>query len=158
MTVKKVIALAVLAIAAWQVWRLQSGTESAAVEAGISDSLVVTATAAPDSGDEAAEAYRSHARGRVLTVQGRVQRVLADDREGSRHQRFVLRTASGQTVLVAHNIDLAPRLEGLAAGEMLVIRGEYQWNEQGGLLHWTHRDPGGNHPPGYIERNGRRYQ
>jgi Protein of unknown function (DUF3465) len=82
----------------------------------------------------------------------------AADQEGSRHQRFVLRTRSGITVLVAHNIDLAPRLEDLREGESLRLSGEYVWNERGGLLHWTHRDPNGHHAAGYIERDGRRYQ
>jgi hypothetical protein len=61
-------------------------------------------------------------------------------------------------LLVTHNIDLAPRLDGLQKGERLVLRGEYEWNPEGGVLHWTHRDPGGTHPAGYIERDGRRYQ
>src|SRR5690606_15597931 len=36
--------------------------------------------------------------------EGVVIRLLADDLNGSRHQRFILRLASGQTLLIAHNI------------------------------------------------------
>ena len=108
--------------------------------------------------DPAADAYRSHRSGVTLVVEGRVRRVLADDRSGSRHQRFILQTFSGLSLLVVHNIDLAPRLAGLQPGEALTIRGEYVWNPQGGLMHWTHHDPSGRHSPGYIERSGRRYE
>jgi len=107
--------------------------------------------------DPAADAFRSHRSDVSLTVEGRVKRILADDRSGSRHQKFIFQTISGLSLLVTHNIDLAPRLAGLQPGEQLTIRGEYVWNPQGGLMHWTHHDPGGRHSPGYIERNGHRY-
>lgn len=83
---------------------------------------------------------------------------MADDRDGSPHQRFIIRTEGGISLLIAHNIDLAPRLDGLARGERVEVLGEYVWNDKGGLMHWTHRDPGGRHPAGYIEWRGRRYQ
>ena len=96
--------------------------------------------------------------GRMITVQGTVDRLLPDDRDGSPHQRFVVRTASGQTLLVAHNIALAQRLDGLRQGDTVTLYGEYVWNNHGGLMHWTHRDPSGRHTSGYIEWQGRRYQ
>jgi Protein of unknown function (DUF3465) len=96
--------------------------------------------------------------GKSIVVSGVVDRILSDDREGSRHQRFILRLPSGQTLLVAHNIDLAPRLDDLSRGETLILHGQYEWNERGGVVHWTHRDPQGEHPGGYIERQGRRYE
>ena len=74
---------------------------------------------------------------------GTVLRVLADDNSGSRHQRFILRLDSGQTVMVAHNIDLAPRIASLRAGDRVGFSGEYEWNAQGGVIHWTHHDPAG---------------
>ncbi|HYP79437.1 MAG TPA: DUF3465 domain-containing protein [Steroidobacteraceae bacterium] len=96
--------------------------------------------------------------GAQVRVTGRVVRVLADDRDGSPHQRFIIEADTGGTLLVAHNLDLAPRLDGLAVGERLVVSGEYQWNKQGGLIHWTHDDPQRRHAPGYIEWRGRRYE
>ena len=89
---------------------------------------------------------------------GVVHRVLADDNDGSRHQRFILRLASGRTLLVAHNIDLAPRLERLARGDTVRFNGEYEWNAAGGVLHWTHKDPAGRHIAGWLEHDGRRVQ
>ena len=48
---------------------------------------------------------------------GIVERVLRDDNDGSRHQRFILRIESGHTLLVSHNIDLASRLADPEAGD-----------------------------------------
>ncbi len=93
-----------------------------------------------------------------VAARGVVVRSLPDDLEGSRHQRFVLRLESGHTVLVSHNIDLAPRVDGLRAGERAAVYGEYEWNERGGVIHWTHHDPAGRHPGGWVEYGGRRYQ
>lgn len=96
--------------------------------------------------------------GRVVESSGTVTRLLADDNDGSRHQRFILRLASGQTVLVAHNIDLAPRIPALAVGDAVDFRGEYVANPQGGVIHWTHRDPQGRHSGGWLRHAGREYR
>lgn len=95
-----------------------------------------------------------------IQVQGRgvVTRILPDDNEGSRHQRFILRLDSGQTVLVAHNIDLAPRVDRLRTGDTVEFNGEYEWNTKGGVIHWTHHDPGGRHQGGWLKHGGRVYQ
>ena len=90
--------------------------------------------------------------------EGVVTRMLADDVAGSRHQRFIVRIASGQTVLIAHNIDIAQRVEGLQEGDDVRFYGEYVWNEKGGTVHWTHHDPQGRHVTGWIKHNGRSYQ
>lgn len=89
---------------------------------------------------------------------GVVTRTLADDLTGGRHQRFVVRLASGQTVLISHNIDLAPRINGLQEGDRVRFNGEYVWNQQGGIVHWTHHDPNGLHVAGWVEHEGRIYQ
>ncbi len=85
-------------------------------------------------------------------------RILADDTEGGRHQRFIVRLASGQTLLVAHNIDVAPRVEDLREGDTVAFRGVYEWSDEGGTIHWTHRDPNGVHAPGWILHGGRTYE
>jgi len=95
-----------------------------------------------------------------LQVEGRgvVTMLLPDDTKGSRHQRFVLKLASGRTLLVAHNIDLAPRIDSLAIGDEVAFFGEYEWNSKGGVLHWTHHDPDGRHAAGWLRHRDRTYQ
>lgn len=94
---------------------------------------------------------------RWLTAQGTVTKILADDNKGSRHQRFILRTSPQQTVLVAHNIDLAKRVP-LHEGSHISLRGRYEWNKKGGVIHWTHHDPKGKKAGGWIELEGQRYR
>ncbi len=89
---------------------------------------------------------------------GIVIKVLPDDDEGSRHQRFILRLNSGQTLMIAHNIDLAPRLPSLRKGDTVAFNGEYEWNSKGGVIHWTHRDTNGRHVAGWLKYKGRLYQ
>ena len=91
-----------------------------------------------------------------VEIGGRVTRILPDDRRGSRHQRFVLELDNGHTLLVAHNIDLARRAP-ISKGDWLRIRGRYEWNQRGGVLHWTHHDPRGHIRGGWIELRGERY-
>jgi hypothetical protein len=119
---------------------------------------VEAATPASAAEDAAQSAFQGRSQGRVIAVKGKVERILADDRDGSPHQRFIIRTPRGVSVLIAHNLDLAPRLEGLAPGDTVAVLGEYEWNEKGGVMHWTHHDPQGRHAAGYIEWRGRRYQ
>lgn len=89
---------------------------------------------------------------------GVVSRILSDDNDGSRHQRFILRLPSGQTLLVAHNIDLAPRIDDLKEGDTVEYSGEYEWNPKGGVIHWTHRDVSGQHVAGWLKHDGRVFQ
>lgn len=85
-----------------------------------------------------------------------VERTLADDNDGSRHQRFILRLEEGHTVLVAHNIDISPKIP-LQKGDWVDYRGEYEWTEQGGVIHWTHHDPQGRHLDGWLFHDGEFY-
>ena len=105
-----------------------------------------------------AEAYRAQRSNVQVKGVGTVKKLLRDDLEGSRHQRFLLRLDNNQTLLVAHNIDLAPRIDNLRKGDRVSFYGEYEWNNQGGVLHWTHHDPAGRHPGGWLRHQGRTYQ
>ena len=89
---------------------------------------------------------------------GTVIKLLDDDNEGSRHQRFIVRLESGQTILVAHNIDLASRIDSLKVCDEVGFFGEYDWSPKGGTLHWTHHDPQGRHVAGWLKHEGHLYQ
>jgi len=111
----------------------------------------------PASAAQVLEAFRAHRSQVMAEGEGRVSRLLEDDREGSRHQRFLVALEGGHTLLVAHNIDLAERVP-VKLGDAVAFRGQYEWNEKGGVLHWTHRDPGGRRPGGWIRHEGRMYR
>ncbi|MEM8504857.1 MAG: DUF3465 domain-containing protein [Cyanobacteria bacterium P01_D01_bin.1] len=94
----------------------------------------------------------------VENVAGTVEALLPDDIEGDKHQRFIIRIARNQTLLVVHNIDMAPRIDELIKGDRVSVKGEYEWNERGGLIHWTHKDPRSSHEDGWIDYRNVRYQ
>ena len=130
-----------------------SGAAGTAAGEDANSSIPTVTLVQPDAG-EVARAFEEHRSGVQVHGSGTVERVLADDTQGSRHQRFILRMPDGQSVLFAHNIDLAGRIEGLAPGTRVEFAGEYEWNEKGGLVHWTHRDPSGHHPAGWLKVGG----
>ena len=113
---------------------------------------------APLVDDPIGRAFASRASDVQVEGEGKVIRVLADDLDGSRHQRFIIQLASGQTLLITHNIDIAPRIAGLKAGDSVSFNGEYVWNEKGGVIHWTHHDPQGRHVAGWVIHDGKTYQ
>jgi Protein of unknown function (DUF3465) len=108
--------------------------------------------------DAIATAYERRESNVQVEGAGVVVNVLSDDNDGSRHQRFIVELASGQTVLISHNIDLAPRVSPLAAGDRVQFFGEYEWNNKGGVVHWTHHDPTGRHPGGWVRREGNMFR
>lgn len=89
---------------------------------------------------------------------GKVITILPGDNKGSRHQRFIIELSSGQTLLIAHNIDLAPKITNLQVGDHINFYGEYGWNSKGGVVHWTHHDPNGRHEGGWLNHGGKFYQ
>ncbi len=103
-------------------------------------------------------AYHNHKSNVQIQGSGIVIKLLWDDNDGSRHQKFILKANANQTLLVAHNIDLAPRINGLRVGEKVEFYGEYEWNQKGGIIHWTHHDPNHRHTNGWLKHNGKTYQ
>ena len=116
-------------------------------------------SALPGSSDaELANAYKRRTSNLQIEGQGKIVKILPDDNDGSRHQRFIVQLNSGQTLLIAHNIDVAPRISSLKINNFVRFYGQYEWNKKGGVIHWTHHDPNGSHVAGWIEHNGRIYQ
>lgn len=151
-----------LPVALWLMWqfvgRQDAATQPARSGAGQQQGRAAMHSAAPAGGHTPASAFAARLSDIQMQGEGRVIKTLPDDHEGSRHQRFILQQADGHTVLVAHNIDLAPRLNGLKKGDTVGFFGEYEYNARGGVIHWTHHDPQGRHADGWLEYRGKRYQ
>jgi len=131
---------------------------SASYRTGSSHDFTVETSDSGHGSDSIAQAFNQHRSNIQVQGSGVVDRILSDDTQGLRHQRFIVRLASGHRVLIAHNIDLASRVEPLAEGDRVEFYGEYEWNDKGGVVHWTHRDPQGHHQTGWIKHGGSTYQ
>ena len=110
------------------------------------------------SDDMLSQAFQNKAKKLQVNGSGVVTQILPDDQDGAQHQRFILTLNSGQTVLIAHNVDLAERIESLKTGDIVSFYGQYEWNGQGGIIHWTHKDPYNKRIAGWLKHNGKIYQ
>ena len=95
----------------------------------------------------------------VVTASGTVVKLLPDDDDDSdgsgKHQVFLVELLTGITVKISHNVEFG-RVP-VQEGQVVSFRGEYEWTEKGGTIHWTHHDPRGSHEGGWIELDGTRY-
>jgi hypothetical protein len=159
-TIRKLVIVLAILVAVYQIG-IRSG-----VWPDVGTHAATTTEAAPSASpshearasDALYDAYKHHRSNVQVEASGRVDRVLRDDTEGARHQRFIVRLDSGRTVLISHNIDLAPRVDSLSEGDAISFAGEYEWNDRGGVIHWTHHDPAGRHVAGWLRHNGKTYQ
>lgn len=104
------------------------------------------------------QAYQHRQSDLQVQASGKVVVLLKDDNEGSCHQKFILELSTGQTVLVAHNIDLASRIQNIQKGDQVEFFGEYVYSDKGGVIHWTHHDPSNKHISGWLKHQGKTYQ
>ena len=142
---KKLIAVIVVAFLAQYAWN----------DLGLGEHLQRAGT---EADAVLAQAFENRQSDLQVRGEGEVIKLLPDDNEGSRHQRFILRLDSGQTLLVSHNIDLAPAIPSLRVGDTVEFFGEYEWNPKGGVIHWTHHDPARKHVSGWLKHQGQTYQ
>lgn len=112
----------------------------------------------PDSDELLAQLFSDGQSNAQVYGTGTVTAILSDDLDSSRHQRFILELKSKQTLLISHNIDLPSRINNLSLNDPVEFFGEYEWNDKGGIIHWTHHDPEGNHAGGWILHNNKIYQ
>ena len=110
------------------------------------------------SNSEISQAYKQKTSNVQIQGVGVVVHILPDDLQGSRHQKFIIELDNKQTILIAHNIDLANRINSLNIGDMVRFYGEYEWSSKGGVVHWTHHDPRGRHTNGWLKHNNTLYQ
>lgn len=128
-------------------------------ERGISIPAIPFSVSSSSNSDSVLQnAYNNRESNLQVKGKGVVIRMLSDDLQGSRHQRFILQLDNGQTLLISHNIDLAPRINGLKSDDIVEFYGEYEWNSKGGVIHWTHHDPSKRHVAGWLKHEGRTYQ
>lgn len=149
---KKIIAISLLlGIAAFQYFQPSTDADNATdrVQASSNQVDLRRIHQAIDQGDTDASFW--------VTLQAEVIKTLKDDNEGSRHQRFLIKPDNNLTLLVAHNIDLAKHVP-IKKGDNITLRGRYEWNNKGGVVHWTHHDPRGKKAGGWIEFAGKVYK
>jgi len=119
---------------------------------------ITTQVTTDNSSNVLGKTFKSRKSNIQVKGEGIVIKILPDDTKGNRHQRFILKLSTGQTLLIAHNIDLAPRVGSLKRGDKVQFYGEYDWNAKGGVMHWTHHDPKRKHTGGWLKHKGRTYQ
>jgi len=158
----RLVLIVVVALAGW--WYQSRGGHATS---GATPNSSPTSTARPPAASRSGapvpgegailDAFRDKRSDVQVQVTATVAKVLADDTDGDRHQKFLIKLSGGHTLLVAHNIDLAPRVP-VKEKEQIELRGEYEWTEQGGTIHWTHKSARGPHPDGWIKCDGKTYE
>ena len=108
------------------------------------------------SNDAVIQAFHDKKSNIFVEGSGVVKKLLPEDDNGLRHQKFLVKISDEQTLLFAHNIDLTSAIP-LAVGDTIQFRGEYVYNPKGGIVHWTHRDPHGKIEGGWIKHKGTTY-
>ncbi len=116
---------------------------------------------APDrvDNDTLCHAYLNRASHVEVVAGGTVLRLLGTRGESaSPHEGFLLRvtTPCDAILRVETNVAFTGTIP-VQRGQRVVVKGEYETDATGGVIHWTHRDPRGHHPDGFIDVGGHRY-
>lgn len=84
-----------------------------------------------------------------------VTRVLGEreSRSGA-HEGFVVR-AGQRSFTIEDNVDITGPIP-LRRGDVVSLLGQLECDDY--VIHWTHHDPRGRHPSGYVKVNGRLYE
>jgi hypothetical protein len=133
------------------------GPNSAPMQESKAESAQVSTKPSMDAG-AITEAFGAQRNLPQVQGSGIITKVLKDDTKGLKHQKFLLKVSDSITILIAHNIDLAPRVADIAEGDVVTFKGEYVYTPKGGTVHWTHKDPRGNHEGGWLMLNGQKYE
>ncbi len=101
---------------------------------------------------------RQHSRVEVI-ADGSVVRLLGTQLGPSGpHEGFLLRLRRGcaLTVRVETSVDFTGPIP-LRVGDIVVVKGEYEYDALGGVIHFTHRELYGRHAGGYVQLRGTYY-
>jgi molybdopterin converting factor small subunit len=152
-----ILIILLIAVSAYQAFEDRNSTDSDAPISNDSNKSSNSTNSFNNSNKSSVQkAFKNRLSDYQVEDTGIVVKVLADDLHGSRHQKFLLKN-NNITLLFAHNIDLAPRIKNLQEGDRVDFFGEYEWNPKGGVVHWTHHDPRGNHASGWLKHKGKKY-
>ncbi len=154
--IKKLLLIAIVVAAAF-IWVSQSHNAESPASTPSTSTIEIDDDAS-DSEKLLAFAFLNQQSDLQVQGKGTVKTLLKDDTKGSRHQRFIVELSNKQTLLIAHNIDLAPRINAIKVGDTVRFFGEYEWNKKGGVIHWTHHDPKKKHIDGWLKHEGQIYQ
>lgn len=122
--------------------------------------LLTLCACVPGPNDAAlCRAFAQHASGVEVTVGGTVTGLLGTRTGPSGpHEGFFLYVDGGcdANVRVETNVAFTGPIP-LHAGERVVVKGEYEYDGLGGVVHFTHREREGHHPGGFVEVGGTYY-
>jgi len=107
--------------------------------------------------DRVMTAWHSKTSNIMVEVEGRVMVELPDQEDYGHVQQFILELETGHRLMVSHDLEISQRVP-LTRYSSVRVKGEYDWNETGGLIHWTHRDLDNARDGGWIDYNGVRYR
>ncbi len=120
--------------------------------------VLCACTPGPDDGAVCRAYANQHSRVEVI-ADGSVVRLLGTQLGPSGpHEGFLLRLRRGctLTVRVETSVDFTGPIP-LHAGDVVVVKGEYEYDVLGGVIHFTHRELYGRHAGGYVELHGTYY-
>lgn len=105
------------------------------------------------SSDELRKIMNSRANRPQVLVNGVVEKILQEDKNGRPHQKFIL-NMNGTKLQIVSNLEFG-RIP-VAIGTQIQVCGEFL-NVGTGMVHWTHFDPHGGHPDGFSIVNNKLY-
>jgi hypothetical protein len=104
--------------------------------------------------------YASGTSDAEVVAQGTVLGVLGTHNGPSgEHEGFLLKLTQQCDLMlrVETNVDITGPVP-LRAGETVTVKGQFEDDPGGGVIHWTHRDPSGRHVAGYVLAGGKYYE
>jgi hypothetical protein len=104
--------------------------------------------------------YASGSSGVEVIAQGTVLGILGmHNGPSGEHEGFFLKLNQECDLMlrVETNVDITGPVP-IQNGETVTVKGQFEDDAEGGVIHWTHHDPRGRHVSGYVEANGKLYQ
>ncbi|HUN28938.1 MAG TPA: DUF3465 domain-containing protein [Alphaproteobacteria bacterium] len=125
-------------------------------------SLLALAGCASEKPDNAhvCALYAGGASDAEVIAQGTVVAMLGTTNGPSgNHEGFLLKLSQQCDLLlrVETNVDITGPVP-LRAGETVTVKGQFEDDPTGGVIHWTHHDPSGHHVAGYVLVDGKYYE